>query len=156
VHIRMLRMSRKSWSFENRIFSWMDLFLLDTNAVSGLLKGNRPLLIARSAATPLQQQIIPSIVRAELLFGWQDSPNYATRIHELEIFLAGFPTASFDDEAAREYGKLRSYLKQAGMLIGPNDLIIASIALAGGYVLVTHNTAEFARVPGLSLEDWQM
>jgi tRNA(fMet)-specific endonuclease VapC len=42
------------------------------------------------------------------------------------------------------------------MQIGPNDLMIASIALSHGYILVTHNTAEFARVPGLKLEDWQI
>ena len=134
----------------------MDLFLLDTNAVSGLLKGNRHVLTARSAAIPIQQQVIPSIVRAELLFGWHDSPNYASKIVELETFLAGFPTVSFDDDAAREYGKLRSFLKKTGMLIGPNDLIIASIALAHSYTLVTNNTAEFARVPGINLTDWQI
>ena len=41
------------------------------------------------------------------------------------------------------------------MLIGPNDLLIASIALANGLTLVTHNTREFSRIPGLKLEDWQ-
>ena len=94
-------------------------------------------------------------MRAELLFGWHDSPHYEPRIPELEDFLSAFPTITFDDAAAREYGKVRSYLKRAGMLIGPNDLIIASIALAGNFILVTHNVSEFARVPGLKLEDWQ-
>jgi tRNA(fMet)-specific endonuclease VapC len=41
------------------------------------------------------------------------------------------------------------------MTIGPNDLLIASIALANGLTVVTHNTSEFSRVPGLPLEDWQ-
>jgi len=40
--------------------------------------------------------------------------------------------------------------------IGPNDLMIAAIALANGLILVTHNTKEFGRVPGLKLEDWQI
>jgi tRNA(fMet)-specific endonuclease VapC len=39
------------------------------------------------------------------------------------------------------------------LLIGPNDLLIAAIALANRGILVTHNTAKFSRVPGLSLED---
>ena len=61
----------------------------------------------------------------------------------------------FDDRAADEYGRIRAHLAGLGMLIGPNDLLIASIALANGLILVTHNTAEFSRVPGLKLEDWQ-
>jgi tRNA(fMet)-specific endonuclease VapC len=39
--------------------------------------------------------------------------------------------------------------------IGPNDLLIAAIALANGLIVVTHNTSEFSRVPGLSIEDWE-
>jgi tRNA(fMet)-specific endonuclease VapC len=50
---------------------------------------------------------------------------------------------------------LRASLEKRGELIGPNDLLIASIALAYAVTLVTHNTDEFRRVPGLELEDWQ-
>src|ERR1017187_857110 len=46
-------------------------------------------------------------------------------------------------------------LTAQGTPIGPNDLMIASIARAHGLTLVTHNTREFSRVPGLKLEDWQ-
>lgn len=69
--------------------------------------------------------------------------------------LAQFASVPFDDAAAEEYGKLRAYLSSAGQLIGPNDLLIAAIALANGLTLVTHNTAEFSRVPGLTIDDWQ-
>lgn len=41
------------------------------------------------------------------------------------------------------------------MMIGPNDLMIAAIGRATSVTVVTHNTAEFSRVPGLNLEDWQ-
>jgi len=61
----------------------------------------------------------------------------------------------FDDFAAQEYGKIRSHLTAMGTPIGSNDLMIASIALAQGMTLVTHNTSEFGRVPGLPLDDWQ-
>ena len=60
-----------------------------------------------------------------------------------------------DDRAAEEYGKVRALLAALGTPIGPNDLLIAAIALANQMTLVTHNTAEFSRVPGLALEDWQ-
>ena len=61
----------------------------------------------------------------------------------------------FEDAAAEQYAALRANLATAGQLIGPNDLLIAAIALANGLTLVTHNTAEFGRVPGLVIEDWQ-
>jgi tRNA(fMet)-specific endonuclease VapC len=40
-------------------------------------------------------------------------------------------------------------------LIGPNDLLIAAMALANDLVLVTHNMKEFGRIPGLRWEDWE-
>jgi tRNA(fMet)-specific endonuclease VapC len=50
---------------------------------------------------------------------------------------------------------LRADLAQHGTLIGPNDLMIAAIALANDLILVTHNTVEFSRIKALKLEDWQ-
>lgn len=47
-------------------------------------------------------------------------------------------------------------LARQGKPIGPCDLQIAAIARAHGLIVVTHNTREFARVPGLMLEDWQI
>lgn len=49
----------------------------------------------------------------------------------------------------------RSYLAGLGLMIGPYDLMISGIALSNGLIVVTHNTSEFSRVPGLVLEDWQ-
>ena len=66
-----------------------------------------------------------------------------------------FDSLPFDDAAAEAYGRLRAELARRGMPIGPNDLMIAAIALAYGFTLVTHNTSEFSRVPGLRLEDWE-
>jgi tRNA(fMet)-specific endonuclease VapC len=61
----------------------------------------------------------------------------------------------FNDSAAEQYGRLRAALEKQGALIGPYDLLIVSIALANNVTLVTHNTHEFRRVPGLQMEDWQ-
>lgn len=61
----------------------------------------------------------------------------------------------FDDAAADAYGKIRAQLSEIGKPIGANDLLIAAIALANNLTLVTHNTSEFARVPGLALEHWE-
>ena len=62
--------------------------------------------------------------------------------------------SNFDSRCAREYVSIRSYLEKEGKKIGPNNLMIASIARAHNAVLVTHNMREFKRVPGIELEDW--
>lgn len=98
-----------------------------------------------------------SVVLGELIFGAVRSgpAHEAANRAMIARLRAQFPTMPFDDAAAEEYGNLRAYLNATGHLIGPNDLMIASIALANGLTLVTHNTSEFCRAPGLMLEDWQ-
>ncbi|MCP4431750.1 MAG: type II toxin-antitoxin system VapC family toxin, partial [Gammaproteobacteria bacterium] len=59
-----------------------------------------------------------------------------------------------ESPADREYGKLRHHLSRKGMLIGPNDMFIAAQALSTGLIVVTANTGEFSRVPGLNVENW--
>lgn len=51
---------------------------------------------------------------------------------------------------------VRSYLEVKGIIIGPNDIIIASIVKANNGVLITNNTKEFARVKGLNIMDWSL
>jgi tRNA(fMet)-specific endonuclease VapC len=68
---------------------------------------------------------------------------------------AKYQSLPFDNAAARDYASIRSHLATAGQPIGPNDTMIAAIARSRGTTLVTHNTAEFSRVPGLLIEDWQ-
>lgn len=49
---------------------------------------------------------------------------------------------------------IKATLSAAGTPISPNDTAIAGHAIAAGVILVTNNTREFARVPGLVLEEW--
>lgn len=60
----------------------------------------------------------------------------------------------FDTFCAEEFGKLRGTLKRQGIGISPIDLQIAAVAIAHGLTLITNNTADFQKVPGLSLDDW--
>ena len=66
-----------------------------------------------------------------------------------------FEALDFDREHARQAGELRPRLAAAGTPIGAYDVLIAGQALARGMTLVTHNTGEFQRVPGLRIEDWE-
>jgi tRNA(fMet)-specific endonuclease VapC len=49
---------------------------------------------------------------------------------------------------------VRHTLEVAGLPLGKVDQLIAGIAMANDLILVTRNTREFARVPGLRLENW--
>jgi tRNA(fMet)-specific endonuclease VapC len=62
----------------------------------------------------------------------------------------------FDEASADIQAEIRHHLESLGTPIGPYDQQIAAIALANGCTLVTHNTREFSRVPGLVIEDWEV
>jgi tRNA(fMet)-specific endonuclease VapC len=70
-------------------------------------------------------------------------------------FFARFLSLPFDDAAAEVYAQIRADMLTAGNPIGPNDMLIAATAIANGLILVTHNTNEFSRVTGLTIEDWE-
>jgi len=73
----------------------------------------------------------------------------------LKMFFSPLESLPFNDRCAEEYGVIRADLSNLGCLIGPNDLLIASIARAYDLVLITHNFKEFGRVAGLRLDDWE-
>lgn len=132
-------------------------YLLDSNAWIAYLRGKDPLVIQR-----IQQQaadvVLCSVVLGELLYGACHSgpANQSANLALIGQVRARFPSVPFDDQAAEHYGLVREHLASLGTPIGPNDLMIAAIALARGLKVVTHNTVEFSRAPGLSLEDWQV
>lgn len=128
-------------------------FLLDTNTLSDLVR--RPQgAIAQSIAQIGEEAVCTSIIVAsELRFG-AAKRNSARLTAQVETILAAIDVLPFDAPADAEYAKLRLHLEQAGTPIGPNDLLIAAHALAIGTCVVTDNTREFSRVPGLAVENW--
>ena len=72
----------------------------------------------------------------------------------LRDLLAALQVIDLDASVARQYGQLRAHLHSVGQSIGPNDLWIAAHALARDVPLITHNLAEFRRVPGLNAQTW--
>lgn len=130
--------------------------LLDTNScVDHLRRGQASNITAKLGAAVAGSVVLCSVVVAELLYGAHRSARKTQTLSQVQGFCGQFPSLAFDDLAAEEYGRIRAHLAALGTPIGPNDLMIASIALAHGLTLVTHNTTEFSRVPGLKLEDWQ-
>ena len=130
-------------------------YLLDTNVCIESLRGRNQAVVRQLAATPAGDVRLCSVVKAELYHGACRSQQSQANLVKVEDFVRPFVSLPFDDDAAREYGRLRANLESRGVAIGPNDLQIAAIALIHGLTLVTHNTREFGQVTGLVLEDWQ-
>jgi len=66
-------------------------------------------------------------------------------------FMGFFPCLEISPEVSWHYGGIFRSLKKQGQMIGQNDLWIAATGLAYGHSVVTRNTSEFARVPGLKV-----
>ena len=128
--------------------------LLDTSVCVPLINrsdtGLRNQLLAQTPGAVL----LCSVVKGELYFGARHSARVAENLSRVDRFCGAFESLPFDDEAAAHYGTLRAQLSREGRLIGGNDLLIASIALAYDATLVTRNIGEFRRVPGLAVERW--
>jgi tRNA(fMet)-specific endonuclease VapC len=130
-------------------------WLLDTNAWIIYLKTPQSSIRSRLQSLQPADIVLCSVVKAELLHGAEKYGNRERRLTLLSELFAPYASPPFDDAAAAHYGQIRHTLEAAGNVIGPNDLMIAAIAMANNHTLVTHNTAEFSRVPGRALEDWQ-
>lgn len=132
-------------------------FLLDSNTWISLLRWQNKGVLDQLKQRPADEILLCSVVMAELWYGAENSSekhkneNYAL-INQLAQNYRSLP---FDIAAARDYALIRSHLSRTGQPIGPNDTLIAAIARSNGVTLVTHNSAEFSRVPELLIEDWQ-
>jgi tRNA(fMet)-specific endonuclease VapC len=131
-------------------------YLLDTNACIKYLNGTSESIRQRLESAHPQDIVLCSIVNAELFYGVMKSANPEKNLAKLQQFVNPFASLPFDDKAAEEYGRIRAQFKKLGTPIGPNDLLIAAIAVSRDVTLVTHNTREFNRVVDLQFEDWEI
>ena len=129
------------------------IFLLDTNAVSALTKGNLTFL-ERGIGFTAADFVISSIVAHEMFFGIYNSARVAANADEAERLLAAIDVVPFETEDARAAGRIRAELQARGTPIGPYDVLIAGQALARDLTLISRNMREFSRVPGLRVENW--
>ena len=128
-------------------------YMLDTNTCIYAIKHRPPEVLAALRAHAAAGLGVSSISVAELAFGVAKSGS-ARNLQALAQFLEPLEIADFDRAAAQAYGPLRAKLEAAGTPIGPLDTQIAAHALALGVTLVSNNSREFARIPGLLLDNW--
>lgn len=130
-------------------------YLLDTNVCINYLNAHSVGIRKTFETKSAREIVLCSVVKAELLYGALKSSKSEYCLKKLAYFFKAFTSLPFDDTASEEYGRIRTQLEKTGQPIGPHDLLIAAIALSKQLILVTHNTKEFGRIEGLTIEDWE-
>jgi len=134
------------------------IYLPDTNVFSRYLRGEDGSIKERLEAK-LRYCRLSVVVLSELEYGAAkrpDLPILRRRVARLREIIADEEDYTCADAVL--YGGVRAHLarlKPNAQPIGPYDLMLAAQALRLGAVVVTHNRAEFQRIPDLSVEDWQ-
>lgn len=129
-------------------------YLLDSNILIFVIKEPGCRASRRLKATDVGDISICSVVESELYHGATKYGDPAKRRTILDELLAPYFSHPFDSACVPQYARIRNHLERQGQIIGGNDLLIAAIALTHDLTLVTNNSREFARVPGLRVEDW--
>ena len=126
------------------------MYLLDSDVCINVLRGREQEAYEWFRKTSIDEVRLPAMVEAELRLGALKgkSPRNAQII---EDFLAPFAIMPFDSRCAKAYARIRADLEERGELIGPNDLVIAAIAVANDAILVTNNIREYKRIKDLRL-----
>jgi tRNA(fMet)-specific endonuclease VapC len=99
--------------------------------------------------------MISTITTYELYTGIEKCADPAKELRKVKRLLDTVGELPFDNQAAREAARIRALLESQGRMIGAYDVLLAGHALSAALTLVSANTAEFSRVPGLGLENWQ-
>jgi tRNA(fMet)-specific endonuclease VapC len=132
----------------------MPLYMLDTDAVSYLIRGKAPALDAHVARVPPKRLCISAVTRGELLYGLKlkDGAHRLARL--VDEFLLRVQCLPWDEAAATHFACVAAELHKTGTPIGSMDAMIAGHAMAIGAVLITNNARHFSRVAGLNVENW--
>jgi tRNA(fMet)-specific endonuclease VapC len=129
-------------------------YMHDTDVCVHLIRKKPTDLLHRLTGYSIYDIGISSITVAELQYGVQKSSRPVQNQQALDQFLIPLSIVDFDYDAAISYGYIRSHLEAQGTMIGSLDSLIAAHALSRNVILVTNNTGEFSRVPGLVVDNW--
>ena len=129
-------------------------YLIDTNICIYVMNKRPPEVIQKFKNTEIGQIGISSITVSELYYGVSKSKLQKQNSKRLEEFFTPFEILSYDENASKFYGTIRSQLEGQGCVIGPLDMLIAAHALSNDLVLVTNNEKEFNRIESLKIENW--
>lgn len=131
-------------------------YVLDTNAVSALMKGDE-VVIARLGKVPKSDVYIPQPVLAEIAYGIDRLPRSKRREslqERFDLVRSEIQRIDWSDEVSDRFGAIKAALEKKGPRIEDFDAAIAAHAATPGATLVTANMDDMIRVPGLLVEDW--
>lgn len=128
--------------------------LLDTNICIYIIKQQPPAVLNRFLEHQVGDIGISTVTLSELRYGVAKSIHKEKNAEALDEFIIPLEVVPYDEEAASVYGHIRAALEKAGTPIGSLDMLIAAHAISLGLPLVTNNTREFSRIPGITLVDW--
>lgn len=128
-------------------------YLLDANAVIALLNDTTSKLARRARREKPGDMAVSAVVAHELFYGAYKSRRATENVALIDALQ--FAVLEFDKEDARQAGQIRALLASKETPIGSYDVLIAGQAVARNLIVVTRNTNEFGRVPGLRMEDWE-
>jgi len=130
------------------------MYMLDTNMCIYIIK-KRPIgLLEKFNSIPQNRLYISVVTYAELQYGIERSSSKKMNQKIIDDFVSHLTVLSWEMEAARQYGKIRSDLEKDGTPIGNMDLLIAAHALSKKCTIVSNNLKEFNRVKNLKCENW--
>ena len=129
-------------------------YMLDTNICIYSIKHKPEQVFLRLQEHEPADICISSVTYAELVHGVEKSQAIEKNRLALALLLSNIEILNFDANAAESYGKIRADLEKQVTPIGPLDMMIAGHAKSLNYTVVTNNTQEFNRVPGLKFENW--
>jgi tRNA(fMet)-specific endonuclease VapC len=132
----------------------MPLYMLDTDIFSYIMNRSNDAVLQRLEMVGVSDVCISAITKSELMYGVEVSPRRQRDQDALDFFLKYVEVLDYSGAAAQDYARIRADLKMRGGLIGANDMLIAAHARCLGLTLVTNNTREYGRVPGLKVENW--
>ena len=130
------------------------MYLLDTNICIYVIKNSPKQVVERIKTLKPHQIKLSAISMAEMEYGVSKSLYRDKNRQALINFASAFDIIAFNDSDAEVYGLIRAELEKKGQIIGPYDMQIAAQAITRDLILVTNNTAEFARIPNIKLENW--
>jgi tRNA(fMet)-specific endonuclease VapC len=131
-------------------------YVLDTNAVSALMKGER-VVTERLKRTAKSDVSVPGPVLAEIAYGIERLPRSKRRQvlrRQYDLIRGEIGREPWSDAVSAQFGVIKATLERRAQMIEDFDVAIAAHALAAKAVLVTANLDPMTRIPGLTVEDW--
>lgn len=128
-------------------------YLLDANIISSLVRQPTGAIYQKLKQVGFEAVCTSIIVAAEIHFGLAKKGS-ETLSNKVISILSYFDVIGMDPPTELHYAEIRFALERIGSPAGSNDLLIAAHARSLNLTLVSNNTREFERVPGLKLEDW--